>query len=147
MKNGLHKRRRPRHWVGVFGLYATVVVLILGGAAFLFFQGVWARTLEKAYLLTAGFFGVLFYAYWYSLGRLWFWKSLATIIPAHAAIVFLLIRFNVAFPAIDRLPGIVYSLLLSAVYGEWYVSNWIVENFRHRATSSSRFPEGRSIHH
>src|SRR5690348_5924612 len=112
----MSERRRSR---ANLSLYAVVALLTLGCVPFLFFQGPVARSLERSYLLAVAFFGVVIYAYWQSIRRIWFWKAMAMIVPVQVGIVYVVFKFDLVFPSLDKHPWIVYVLLPWVIYWEW----------------------------
>jgi peptidoglycan/LPS O-acetylase OafA/YrhL len=123
------------------GWYLVASILVSGMIPFFIYEDLgrsaWPSAFEKAYLLTATFFGVLFYGYWQSIRRSWFWKALVPIVPAHSVVALVVIRFILAAsPGINQYPGSIYGSLLSLVYGEVLVANRIIEYFRRMADRS-----------
>jgi hypothetical protein len=113
------------------GWYLVASVLVSGMIRFFIYEDIgrsaWPSAFEKAYLWTATFFGLLFYAYWRSTRRSWFWKALVPIVPAHVVVALVVIKFILASsPGINQYPGSIYGGLLSSIYGEWLVSNRII---------------------
>lgn len=122
--------RSERVAIGIF------VALACGGIPFFFVHGVWGELLQKAYLLTVFLFFILLWSYWELTSEPWFWKAIAAVVLAHSGIVFGMARLNFEFPAIDRLPRVVYSALTVVLVGEVLGSMRIINACRPKERGS-----------
>jgi hypothetical protein len=117
--------------------------LVSGAIPFLFVHGVWGELLQKVYLSTALLFFALLWSNWESTGERWFWKAMVVIVLVHSGIVFGIAKVNLEFPDIDRLPGMVYSVL-SLVFGaEVLGSTRLIEACRPKQKAHRYKPEDR----
>jgi hypothetical protein len=127
--SALKKKRKRRLRLAYLVLYAFV--LLLGALAIDFVHTAWLHQLQSIFLVTGGFFGVLFYSFWGSLRRTWFLKGLTIILPVHAVIVWALISIN-PLVRIAKVVALAYGGLISLVYVEWIVAAQLVEVFERR---------------
>lgn len=114
-----------------------LVLFVCGGIPFLFLHAIWANAALVAYSLTAGLFGILLLGEYPPLGTRWFWRAIIVIGTIHSAIIVGLIALNLAVPAVNRLPRVLYGLLGVVLILEWRLSLRIIEACEPRNPSSN----------
>jgi len=124
--------------------WAAALILIAGIPLYLLvWKGSdWAQISLKVYLCTACVFvTLLVFLERRSLRKRWLWVGLIFLLPLHAALMYGLIRFNKAFPGIDRVPRAPYGALVPLVALETGVLYALIELFRPKKKENSSLPK------
>jgi hypothetical protein len=103
-----------------------LVLILCGGAPFLFLETSWANAAMLGYLLTGLFFGFLLVGEYPPLGTSWFWKVMIPIVVLHASIVFGLVWLDLNFPMINKLPRILLGFAGIILVIEWQLALRII---------------------
>lgn len=108
-------------------------ILALGAPLFVmaFMGHYWAEIACKVYIWSASVFGcILLFIERPSLKRKWLWMGMVPLVIFHAAAMYGLVVFNLAFPQIDRLPIATYGAIVPLAGLEVGVLEFVLGWFR-----------------
>ena len=111
----------------------VAVVLVVGSPLIVevFMNRPWAEVALKIYSCTAVVFGsLLLFLERKSLKERWLWTGIVPLLVVHAAFMYGLARFNMAFPRMDRFPVATYGALVPLCAVEGGILYVILERFR-----------------
>src|ERR1700692_731006 len=103
-----------------------LVLILCGGAPFLFLETSWANAAMLGYLLTGLFFGFLLVGDYPPFGTSWFWKVMIQIVVLHSSIVFGLVWLDLNIPMINKLPRMLLGFAGIILLIEWRLSLRII---------------------
>jgi hypothetical protein len=107
-----------------------IAVIGCGCVPFFLWKGLWSEILLKVYFLSASVTFLIFQSYWEKIREVWFWRALCLIVPLHLSIILAIVRVNLSFPQMDRVPRATYGILVGVLYLEAEVSRRVIEHFQ-----------------
>ena len=113
--------------------WLVAVVLVAGSPLYVlvWMDRHWAEIAFKVYIVTASVFGyILVFSERESLKKRWLWVGMIPLVIVHAVAMYGLVRFNEAFPQIDRFPVATYGLLVPVMVVEVVILYLILNRFR-----------------